>query len=248
MMLAISLDRGDGLSAGDSQFNRVKALASRTLLSRRRLLLTWCTKRALDLSGRCWSPGLTAARGIPRLPLAPGRQMAGGDFNRSSNQARLLGVVSDTHGNMRATREAVRRLESLHVDAVVHCGDIGSPEIPALFAAWPAHYVLGNVDWNAARLRLAIDAAGHLCHDRFGTLELNRRSIALIHGDDADRLREAIESQVWDLVCYGHTHVAENHYEAKTLVLNPGAVHRASIPSVAVVDLASLEVTFVRLE
>lgn len=46
----------------------------------------------------------------------------------------LLGVVSDSHGHVGNTRQAVRMLQSLDVAAVIHCGDIGTPEIVKLFA------------------------------------------------------------------------------------------------------------------
>jgi putative phosphoesterase len=57
-----------------------------------------------------------------------------------------IGVVSDTHGHVSYTLEAVRMLESLAVELVIHCGDIGTAEIVDLFAAWPTHFVFGNVD------------------------------------------------------------------------------------------------------
>src|SRR5438067_2299698 len=69
----------------------------------------------------------------------------------------LLGIVSDTHGHVEHTRQAVRMLESLEVHEVIHCGDIGSSDIVPLFAAWPTHFVLGNVDYDEPPLREAID-------------------------------------------------------------------------------------------
>jgi predicted phosphodiesterase len=46
-------------------------------------------------------------------------------------------------------------------------------------------------------------------------------------------------------VCYGHTHQAEQHRVGKTLVLNPGALYRATPHSLALVDLEHLEATIV---
>ena len=69
-----------------------------------------------------------------------------------------LGIVSDTHGQVLFARNAVRMLESLDVDLVIHCGDIGSPEVVALFSDWPTHFVFGNVDLETQRLRSAIEA------------------------------------------------------------------------------------------
>lgn len=162
--------------------------------------------------------------------------------------ARWLGVVSDTHGDVPGTQIAVHMLASLDVDLVVHCGDIGSPEIPPLFAPWPTHYVLGNVDVHSHELQAAIGEAGHTLHGRFAAVVAGRRRIAVLHSDDSQRFRRTIDSRQWDLVCYGHTHQAKHHFEFQTLVLNPGAIHCGSPPSVALVDLRNLDVTTIRLD
>jgi len=135
-------------------------------------------------------------------------------------------------------------LEAFAVQAVIHCGDIGSPEIVRLFSGWPTHFVFGNVDLDyQTELRTAIREAELTCHDRFGQLELAGRRIAFLHGDDERRLRETTESGEWDLVCCGHTHVPEVRRNGPTTVLNPGAIFRATQHTVAVVDLATLDIT-----
>jgi putative phosphoesterase len=159
----------------------------------------------------------------------------------------IIGIVSDTHGHAEFTRPAIRMLESCGVELVIHCGDIGSAEIVGLFRPWPAHFVFGNVDSPPGLLREAIAAAGKTCHERFGTLELAGRRIAFLHGDDAPGLRETIESDLYDLVCYGHTHQAEQHSHGKTLVLNPGALFRAQPHSLAIVRLPEIEIVHVPL-
>jgi len=159
----------------------------------------------------------------------------------------LIGVVSDTHGHVEYARQAVRMLESLQVECVLHCGDIGSPSIPPLFADWPTHYVFGNVDYDDDVLRTAIEAAGGVCHGMFGAIDLAGRKIAMLHSHDAQRFCETIASGDYDLVCYGHTHKAEHHQQGPTLVLNPGALYRATPHSLAVVELPELTVTGVPL-
>ena len=158
-----------------------------------------------------------------------------------------IGIVSDTHAQVENSRKAVNVLQELDVTAVLHCGDIGSVAVIPVFADWPTHFVFGNVDGDEETLRWAIREAGQTCHDRFGEIELDGRRIALLHSDDARRFREVTESGEYDLVCYGHTHRAESHTEGKTVVLNPGALHRASPYSIAVVDLASLEPTIIEV-
>jgi putative phosphoesterase len=160
----------------------------------------------------------------------------------------LIGVVSDTHGQLVLGRAAVRMLENLKVERVLHCGDIGSAEIVYLFAAWPTHFVYGNVDYDRAKLRAAIKQAGQTCHDGFGVVEYEGRKIALLHGDDTRKLDETILCGQYDLVCHGHTHVAAKRNVGKTLVLNPGAVFRANPHSIAVVELPAVEATIVPID
>jgi hypothetical protein len=157
-----------------------------------------------------------------------------------------IGVVSDTHGAVRSAQKAARALASLRVDLVVHCGDIGTAGVVAQLSQFPSHYVFGNMD-DHATLRAAIAAAGATCHERFGHLQLAGRSVAFLHGDDAGLLRRTIGCGQWDLVCHGHTHVAAKFTQGTTLVVNPGAIQRTHAPSVAVIDLPSLEVTQIPL-
>jgi putative phosphoesterase len=159
----------------------------------------------------------------------------------------LLGIVSDTHGHVEHTRQAVRMLESLDVAEVIHCGDIGSPAIVPLFAAWPTHFIFGNVDYDEPPLREAIDQCRQTCHGRFGSLERAGKRIAFLHGDDQKRFAQTVHADDWDLVCYGHTHVAKQHRQGRTLVLNPGALYRATPHSLAVVELPELRATIVNV-
>jgi putative phosphoesterase len=157
----------------------------------------------------------------------------------------FLAVVSDTHGQVQFARRAVRLLEPFQPRCLIHCGDIGSPEIPDVFAGFDSHYVLGNVDhYDEPELAAAIAQAGQ----RFGELTLLDKKIAWLHGDDERLLKQTITSGVYDLVCSGHTHKQETRRVGRTLVLNPGALFRANPRSCAVVDLADLSVTVLKCE
>lgn len=153
-----------------------------------------------------------------------------------------LGVVSDTHGNLKTAAAAVQQLSQYEIDAVLHCGDIVGAGIIPLFAAWPTHFVFGNCDYDLAEMRRTIQDCGQFCHERFGELTFGGRSIALLHGDDSRLLRESQQSGRFDLVCSGHTHVYEERRAGGTLILNPGALHRASVYTCALVDLLTLQV------
>jgi hypothetical protein len=158
-----------------------------------------------------------------------------------------VGIISDTHGHVDQTRPAVRMLESLDVEAVLHCGDVGSADVVEMFSAWPTHFVFGNCDWNPQELQAAIERAGQTCHGQFGDLEIDGVRIALIHSHDRRRFRECIDSGQWPVVCYGHTHVAAVERRGEVLLVNPGAVYRAHPHSVAVLELPACDATIVEL-
>jgi uncharacterized protein len=160
----------------------------------------------------------------------------------------LIGVVSDTHGQRTYTQDAVRILETFPIETVIHCGDIGAPEIVSYFSKWPTHFVLGNVDYEELdEIEAAVRDAGQHFHGPFGSLELAGKKIAFLHSDDARTFRSTIESGEWDLVCYGHTHVAKEEWVGNTLVLNPGALYRAYPHTLAIVELPERKVTSLKV-
>ena len=157
----------------------------------------------------------------------------------------LIGVISDTHGDVGAVRQAIRILDSFHVSLTIHCGDIG-PEILPLLKGRRFHFVSGNMEVVEPLPDVGRDPE-HTFHDQLGTLELEGRRVAFLHGHDVKLLHHTIHSGEWDLLCHGHTHAFSVSREGQTLVLNPGALSRTRNPSLAIVELPSLEVTQVPL-
>ena len=156
-----------------------------------------------------------------------------------------LGLISDTHGDVRSTRRALQLLDTFQVDVILHCGDCGCEVLP-LFAGRKLHVVAGNID-DFDSLRAAIVDPAHTFHGELGELEIEGCRISLLHGHDVTLLRHTCQSGRWDLVCHGHTHAFSRSREGATLVLNPGAVSRTSFPSLAIVELPSMEVTEISL-
>lgn len=158
-----------------------------------------------------------------------------------------IGVVSDTHGHADRAQQAARMLESLEVEAVLHCGDIGTMEVVRQFHKWPTHFVFGNCDVNLDDFAREITAAGQTCHGWLGDITIGGVRIALLHSHRDHEFRQAITSGDYQLVCYGHTHIAAQDRRDDKLVLNPGALYRAKPPSFAVVELPECEATIVPL-
>ena len=153
-----------------------------------------------------------------------------------------LGIISDTHGRLNETVLAVRIFREHNVRTIIHCGDIGSLAIVRIFQKIPTHFVLGNMDGNDETFQSVIEETGNNFHGRFGTIEQAGKRIAFLHGDDTETFDKELASGNWDLLCYGHTHVAELHQQGSTLLLNPGAFTRVSRPTIAIVTLPELTV------
>lgn len=128
-----------------------------------------------------------------------------------------IGVISDTHGKLRPA--ALAALAG--VDAIVHAGDVGAPEVlDALAALAPVTAVRGNNDrgpW-ARRLpaRAEFDAEGArilVVHD-LETLDLDPRAAGFA------------------AVVAGHSHQPRNERVGGVLWFNPGAAgpRRFSLP------------------
>ncbi len=158
----------------------------------------------------------------------------------------LIAVVSDTHGRVADTVEAIREIERREPAIVLHCGDIGSAAIVPMFAGRETRFVFGNVD-DPSLLRYAIREAELICDNDFGELLVDGVSVAFLHGHDEARLHATIHSGEYALVCHGHTHRQRWELVGDTRVLNPGAVFRATPHSMAFVSVPALDVEFVTL-
>jgi uncharacterized protein len=167
----------------------------------------------------------------------------------------ILGILSDTHGLVTRTVAAVRTLEHLGAQAFVHCGDIGGMEILDALSGRQAWVVFGNTDYPDAALvnygrtlGLTIAAHGPLRFEWAG------KAFAAFHGHEREftRLIESIENAGelpsafgrCDYVLHGHTHMVTDRYVGPLRVINPGAVQRAVVHTVATLDTREDAVQF----
>ncbi|HEX8456757.1 MAG TPA: metallophosphoesterase family protein [Pyrinomonadaceae bacterium] len=129
-------------------------------------------------------------------------------FSLPPKERYLVGVVSDTHGLMRA--EALRALRG--AELIIHAGDIGKPEVlAALSAVAPVVAVRGNNDRAAWAQEIA----------ETETLELGAVKIHLLHA-----LQELALDPVacrFDVVVSGHSHRPSIVRRGGVLYLNPGS-------------------------
>ena len=153
-----------------------------------------------------------------------------------------LGIISDTHGLVNETALAVRLLRGHDVQTIIHCGDIGGDAVVKAFQGIETHFVWGNMDGESEHMQRAIEETGNHLHGWFGSMERAGKRIAFLHGHQTDRLEQDASSGHWDLLCYGHTHVAAWQTQGLTIMLNPGAFKRVFRPTIAIVTLPDLTV------
>ena len=153
-----------------------------------------------------------------------------------------LGIIGDTHGCLNETVRAVQLFREHNVQTIIHCGDIGNDAIVNAFQGIKTHFVLGNTDADSETLWHAIEETGNHFHGWFGSLELDGKRIAFLHGHQSGKFEQELASGNWDMLCYGHTHVASLQIHGSTLILNPGAFTRVFRPAVAIVTLPDLTV------
>ncbi|MEZ6046946.1 MAG: metallophosphoesterase [Planctomycetaceae bacterium] len=153
-----------------------------------------------------------------------------------------IGVVSDTHGHIPNTEQAVQQLREQNVSQIIHCGDIGTAAIVPLFSDWPTHFVFGNVDREKAHLQSTIEGHGQTCWGEFGEIQIDDCRIAFTHGHDKQLLDRLSKSGAFDIVCSGHTHLAQLEVKNEIILLNPGALYRADPHTYAIIDLPEMKI------
>lgn len=139
--------------------------------------------------------------------------------------AKIIGLISDTHGLMRP--EALAALRGS--DLIIHAGDAGEPEIlEQLRAVAPLVVVRGNVDKGAWADRLPLTAV----------VETSSARIYVLH--DIQQLDLDPAAAKLGIVVSGHSHKPGHTKRSGVLYLNPGSAgpRRFRLPiTVARLDL-----------
>ncbi|MEX2670594.1 MAG: YfcE family phosphodiesterase [Phycisphaeraceae bacterium] len=168
----------------------------------------------------------------------------------------IIGLISDSHGSAGVTARAVAALvDAEPLDMLVHLGDIGSEQVIDAMAVGldaggglvpPVRIVFGNTDYDTASLSRYARTLGVIVDDIAGRLTLDGKTIVYTHGDRAQLVQDALDEGV-DYLLHGHTHRATDRRVGRTRVINPGALHRASSYTAALLDVAADRLRFVQV-
>lgn len=152
-----------------------------------------------------------------------------------------IGIVSDTHNNLKNCGKIVELFNDAGVERVIHTGDITQAKTLEIFShlEMPMWGVYGNNDQERDSL---VGAVGHFGFDFIDpplTLVWAEKRIAVVH----DPLEFAmVEPSDYDVLLHGHTHRQTIEYDGDQLTFNPGecAGHMAGYNAIGVLDLAEM--------
>lgn len=155
-----------------------------------------------------------------------------------------IGILSDSHGQTRITRDAVHMLIARGCSLLIHLGDLCSDSVVDELVGHNARIVLGNCDDEAIGRY-----AGHLgiINDHpAGRIDVNRRIVAYTHGHIERAMQQALADGV-DYLLHGHTHEPRDERIGRTRIINPGALHRAARYTAAILEPAQDQVEWLEV-
>jgi hypothetical protein len=157
----------------------------------------------------------------------------------------IVGIMSDSHGDVRATARAIDLLSAGGAAYFIHCGDVCGEAVLDCLTCRPATFVWGNCDLPTPQLRKYVLAVGLSWPDGPARLDLAGKRIGVYHGHER-QFAESINGD-FDYVFYGHTHEFADDRRGMIRLINPGALYRARPRTCALLNLATDELTFLDL-
>lgn len=160
-----------------------------------------------------------------------------------------IGLISDTHDDVRNLATALEILRAEQVTKLLHCGDVCGPDVIHALAGFDVWVAQGNMDRS---LELAQATQGVKGNSRMAWIQrlvLDGYSIAMVHGDNEEALGNLISSGNYKYVFHGHTHRRRDQTIGRTRVINPGALGgaRHQTRSFCILDSTTGEIRFVEI-
>jgi putative phosphoesterase len=163
----------------------------------------------------------------------------------------IVGLLSDTHDRLPLIDEAVKQLNQMNVELVLHAGDYIAPFVASRFRQLKAPLigVFGNNDGDRELLKKKFAEFGADIRGRFAFVVVDGLRIALVHGDNTELMRSLLELESHDVLVCGHTHVPKTYRKGRTLVINPGEACGilSGKPTISVLDTETLDVKTIQL-
>ncbi len=160
----------------------------------------------------------------------------------------LVGILSDSHGQHLLVRQAMALFDSLGVEHVVHCGDIGGTEVFDELVGRPCTFVWGNMDQPSSGLLAYLRTVGLELPQQIPTmLTLDGKTFVVFHGHEPE-FRKATRTPHADYILHGDTHVPRDERVGASRIINPGALYRARHKTVIALNTSKNVLTLCYLQ
>ena len=161
----------------------------------------------------------------------------------------LIGLMSDTHNDIEATKKAIAIFQSRGIKTIIHAGDITSPRMLHYLKEFECYIVLGNGDLiDSEEIDVTANELGMKSVDLKAEFELAGKKFLVFHGHNVPMYREAVASGKYNYIIKGHTHHFENYISNECRIINPGAVYGHDESSIAILDIEAGKVEKIDLE
>jgi len=160
----------------------------------------------------------------------------------------MIGIMSDSHDNITAVRQAVSLFNSVGCELVLHAGDFVAPFSAKEFGclACPVKAVFGNCDGEKKGLETILRPFGEIRPEPF-SFRFREVHILLTHLPFSNS--DHAEAGNHDILVFGHTHKPEIRRDKGTLLINPGETGGwvSGSKTVAVLNPADMDVEIISL-
>ncbi|MBU0667456.1 MAG: YfcE family phosphodiesterase [Nanoarchaeota archaeon] len=158
-----------------------------------------------------------------------------------------LGIISDTHDNVENILKAVKVFKERSVELVIHCGDVIAPVSVGFFEGLKVWFMKGNCDGDVENITRFAEKIGGKFLGVNTEFKFNDKFFGVVHGNNKLILEKMINSETYDYVLHGHTHKKRDEIVGKTRVINPGSHYYGDEGTIAILDVSSDKLEFVKL-
>jgi uncharacterized protein len=157
----------------------------------------------------------------------------------------LVGVVSDTHNNIKNIKKIIYLFNEEKVDLVIHTGDISNASTLEIFSNLnsPLVGVFGNNDRIEEGLKEVCEEYNFNFQEPPLSLILENKKVAVFH--EPELIEGYIKDhQDIDLILHGHTHRYEEEAVGGIIYFNPGesAGSMEGKSAIGLIDMRNLKI------
>lgn len=156
-----------------------------------------------------------------------------------------IALLSDSHNNWNALKDAVNSEAADGCDVALFAGDLTRPKGVGVLAEFPGpvHMIVGNMDSQIDAIWANADGTDNIIYHG-DVCDIERSGVRIFMQHHPEPAEKKAQSDTYDLCVHGHLHEFRYETYVDTHLINPGALTRRSRqPEWAVFDADTQEVT-----